>query len=105
MFEQTFKNIDDILHKDAACTRKKSTFSEEQIAYALRQVDPGTALADVCRQLGISDATFYVWKKRFARLGVREVRSLEQENRRLKQVVADLTIDTHMLSEALRKNA
>ena len=57
------------------------------------------------RQLGISDATFYVWKQRFARLGVRELRSLEQENRRLKQVVADLTVDTHMLSEALRKNA
>ena len=50
------------------------------------------------RQLGISDATFYVWKQRFARLGVRELRSLEKENRRLKQVGADLTIDTHMLS-------
>ena len=86
---------------------KKSTFSEEQIAYALRQAESGTAVADVCRQLGISDARCYVWKKRFAHLGVselRKLRSLEGENRRLKQVVADLTLDKHMLSEALRKN-
>ena len=86
---------------------RKSKFSEEQIAYALRQAESGTAVADVCRQLGISDATFYVWKKRFALLGVnelRKLRSLEEENRRLKQVVADLTLDKHMLSEALRKN-
>ena len=86
---------------------KRSKFSEEQIAYALRQAESGTAVADICRQLGISDATFYVWKKRFAHLGVselRKLRSLEEENRRLKQVVADLTLDKHMLSEALRKN-
>ena len=87
---------------------KKSKFSEEQIAYALRQAESGTAVADVCRQLGISDATFYVWKKKFAHLGVselRRLRSLEEENTRLKQVVADLTLDKHMLSEALRKKA
>ena len=86
---------------------KTSKFSEEQIAYALRQADSGTAVADVCRQLGISDATFYVWKKRFAHIRVselRKLRSLEEENRRLKQVVADLTLDKHILSEALRKN-
>ena len=85
---------------------KKSKFSEEQIAYALRQAESGPAVADICRQLGISDATFYVWKKRFAHLGVselRKLRSLEEENWRLKQVVADLTLDKHMLSEALRK--
>lgn len=83
---------------------KKSKFSEKQIAYALRQAESETAVADVCRQLGISDATFYVWKKRFALLGVSELRtlrSLEEENRRLTQVVADLTLDKHMLSEAL----
>ena len=82
---------------------KKSKFSEEQIAYALRQAESGTAVADVCRQ----DATFSVWKKRFAYPGVselRKLRSLEEENRRLKQVVAELTLDKHMLSEALRKN-
>jgi putative transposase len=85
----------------------ESKFSEEQIADAVRQAEGGTAVADVCRQLGISDATFYVWKKRFAQLGVselRKLRSLEEENRRLKPVVADLTLDKHMLSEALRKN-
>ena len=88
-------------------TREEIDFSEEQIAYALRQAESGTAVADVCRQLGMSDATFYVWKKRFAHLGVselRKLRSLEEENRRLKQVVADLTLDKHMLSEALRNN-
>ncbi len=86
---------------------KKSKFTEEQIAYALTQAESGTAVADVCRQLGLSDATLYDWKKRFAHLGVsepRKLRSLEEENRRLKQVVADLTLDKHMLSEALRNN-
>ena len=86
---------------------KKSKFSDEQIAHALRQAESGTAVADICRQLGISDATLYVWKKRFAHLGVselRKLRSLEEENRRLKRVVADLTLDKNMLSEALRQN-
>ena len=87
---------------------KKSKFSEEQIAYALRQAESGTAVADVCRQLGVSEATLYVWKKKFAHLGVSELRrrrSLEDENHRLQQVVADLTLDKHMRSEALRKKA
>ncbi len=87
---------------------KKSRFSEEQVAYALRQADSGTAVADVCRQLGVSEATFYVWKKKYAHLGVgemRRLRQLEEENHRLKRVVADLTLDKHMLAEALRKNA
>ena len=85
---------------------KRSKFSEEQIAYALRQVEAGTPPADVCRQLGVSEATFYIWKKKYAHLGVselRRLRQLEEENTRLKQVVADLTLDKHMLSEALRK--
>jgi putative transposase len=63
---------------------KASKFSEEQIAYALRQAESGTAVADVCRQVGVSEATFYVWKKRFAHLGVselRRMRQLEEENR------------------------
>ncbi|HEY4304414.1 MAG TPA: transposase [Gemmatimonadaceae bacterium] len=70
--------------------------------------EAGTAVADVCRQLGISEATFYVWKKKFAHLGVselRRLRQLEDENGRLKRLVADLTLDKHMLAEALRKNA
>ena len=85
---------------------KTSKFSEEQIAYALRQAESGTAIADVCRQLGISEATFYLWRKKFAHLGIselRRLRSLEDENARLKRVVADLTLDKHMLAEALRK--
>ena len=72
----------------------------------LRQVEAGSPVADVCRQIGVSEATFYVWKKKFAGLGVgelRRLRQLEDENTRLKHVVADLALDKHMLSEALRK--
>lgn len=87
---------------------RKSRSSEEQIAYALRQADTGTPVGDVCRQVGVSEATFYQWKKKFAHLGVNEVRrvrQLEEENARLKRLVADLTLDKHMLAEALRKKA
>ena len=85
---------------------KKSKFTEEQIAYPLLQVESGTPPADVCRQLGVSEATFYIWKKKYAHLGVaelRKLRSLEEENGRLKRLVADLSLDKHMLTEALRK--
>ncbi len=87
---------------------KRSKFSEERVAYALRQAESGTPVADVCRQLGVSEATFYAWKKKYAHLGVselRRLRQLEDEHARLKRLVADLTLDKHMLSEALRKNA
>ena len=87
---------------------KRSKFSEEQVVYALRQAESGTPVGDVCRQLGVSEATFYAWKKKYAHLGVselRRLRQLEDENARLKRLVADLTLDKHMLSEALRKNA
>jgi len=76
------------------------------VAYALRQAESGTPVGDVCRQLGVSEATFYIWKKRYGHLGVsevRRVRHLEEENSRLKRLVADLTLDKHMLAEALRK--
>ena len=85
---------------------KRSKFTEDQVAYALRQAESGTPVADVCRQLGVSEATFYLWKKKYAHLGVselRRMRQLEDENRRLKGLVADLTLDKHMLAEALRK--
>lgn len=78
---------------------KSSRFSEEQIAYVLRQVDSGTPVADVCRSVGISEAIFYVWKKNYASLGaseLRKLRQLEDENTRLKRLVADLTLDKHM---------
>jgi len=85
---------------------KTSKFTEEQIAYVLRQVEGGSAVADVCRQMGVSEATFYIWKKKYAHLGVselRQLRSLEDENARLKRLVADLSLDKHILTEALRK--
>jgi putative transposase len=86
---------------------KRSKFTEEQIAYALRQAESGSPVPDVCRQLGVSEATFYVWKKKFAHLGVselRRIRQLEDENARLKHVVADLTLDKHILTETIRKD-
>ena len=86
---------------------KRSKFSEEQVTYALRQAESGTPVSDVCRQLGVSEATFYVRKKKYAHLGVselRRLRQLEEENNRLKRLVADLTLDKHILQETLRKN-
>ncbi len=85
---------------------KRSKFTEEQIVYAIRQAEAGTAVGDLCRQLGVSDATVYAWRKKYAHLGVselRRLRQLEEENSRLKRLVADLSLDKHMLSEALRK--
>lgn len=85
---------------------KKSRFSDEQITYALRQVEAGTPPADVCRQLGCSEASFYHWKKRYGKLGlteVKELRQLREENARLKRLVADLTLDKHILGEVVRK--
>jgi putative transposase len=85
---------------------KKPRFTEQQIAQALRQAEQGTTAAEVCRKLGVSEATFYAWKKRYVGMGVaelRRVRQLEDENRRLKQVVADLTLDKQMLQEVLQK--
>ena len=85
---------------------KKSKFTHEQVSYALRQVEGGTPVLEVCRKLGITEQTFYRWKKKFAGMGVAEVRrlrQLEDENRRLKALVADLTLDKHMLQEVIRK--
>ena len=85
---------------------RKAKFSNEQIVYALQQVEAGMAVKEVCRQMGISEQTFYRWKKKYGGLGVSELRRLKQledENRRLKQLVADLTLDKHMLQEVLRK--
>jgi putative transposase len=87
---------------------KRSKFSEEQIVYALRQAESGTPIGDLCRQYGIAEQTFYAWKTKYAHLGVselRRLRQLEEENSRLKRLVADLSLDKHMLSEALRKKS
>jgi putative transposase len=85
---------------------KRSRYTEEQILFALKQAEAGQPVADVCRQMGISEATFYVWKKRFGNLGlleVRELRQLRDENARLKRLVADLTLDRHVLQEVIKK--
>ncbi len=83
----------------------KKVFAEEQIVYALRQAESGTPVVEVCRRLGVTEQTFYRWKRKFAGLGIaelRRLRQLEDENRRLKQLVADLTLDKHMLQEVVR---
>ena len=85
---------------------KKSRFTEEQIAYALRQAETGTSVAEVIRKMGISEQTFYRWKKQYAGMGVgelRRLRQLEEENRKLKQLVADLSLDKVMLQDVLSK--
>jgi len=85
---------------------KKSKFTEEQIAFALKQAETGTSVEEVCRKMGISQATFYNWRKKFAGLGVselRRLRKLEEENRKLKQLVADLSLDRAMLRDVLAK--
>jgi putative transposase len=85
---------------------RTSKFTVEQIAHALRRVEGGTAVAEVCRELGITETTFYRWKRKFHGVGtpeLRELRQLRDENRKLKQVVADLTLDRTVLQEALRK--
>ena len=84
----------------------KKNFTNERIIYTLRQVEGGTSVAEVCRKTGITEQTFYRWKKKFAGMGVAELarlRQLENENKKLKSLVADLTLDKHMLSEVLRK--
>ena len=83
---------------------KKSRYTEEQTAYALRQAETGTPVAEVIRRMGITEQTFYRWKKVYGGLGVgelRRVKQLEDENRKLKQLVADLSLDKHILEEVL----
>lgn len=85
---------------------KRSKFSDEQIAFALKQAETGTRVEEICRKFGISEATFYNWKKKFGGMGLAEMRRLKQledENRRLKGLVADLSLDKEMLQEVIRK--
>ena len=86
---------------------RKSRFSEEQIIAVLKQVEQGQRVAEVCRELGVSDVTYYRWKAQYGGLEVsqlRKLRQLEEENRRLKQVVADLTLDVRALKDIAAKN-
>ena len=85
---------------------KKSKFTEAQIAFALRQVETGTRVSEVCRKMRISEQTFFRWKRKYGGLGVselRRLRQLEEENRRLKRMVADLSLDKQMLQDVLSK--
>lgn len=85
---------------------RKSRFTEEQIAMALRQAESGTPVEAICRKLGVSQASFFRWKKIYGGLGVpelRELRQLRDENKKLKQLVGDLSLDRTILQEALRK--
>ena len=82
----------------------KEKFTEAQIVFVLRQAESGTAIAEIVRKMEISEVTFYRWKKKYAGMGVAELRRLKQledENRRLKRLVADLTLDKQMLQDAL----
>jgi putative transposase len=84
----------------------KKGHTEEQILRALRQAESGTKVTDICREQGVSEATYYVWKKKYAGLGLeelRELRQLREENGKLKRLVADLSLDRHVLQEIVRK--
>lgn len=81
-------------------------YSNEQITFTLRQAESGVPVAEICRKVGITEQTFYRWKKKYGSLGVPELRRLKQleaENRQLKQLVADLSLDKAMLQDVLRK--
>lgn len=85
---------------------KRSKFTESQIIFALKQAETGVKVEEVCRKMGICEATFFNWKKKFGGLGVtelRRLRQLEEENFKLKQIVADLALDKQMLQDVLRK--
>ena len=85
---------------------KKSKFTEEQIAFALKQAETGVSVEEVCRKLGISQATFYAWRKKYAGLmpsEMRRLRQLEEENAKLKRLVADLSLDKAMLQDVVSR--
>lgn len=85
---------------------KISKFSEEQIAFALKQAETGTPVKEVIRKMGISEQTFYRWKQKFGGMmpsDVRKLKQLEEENRQLKKLVADLSLDKQMLQDVLSK--
>ncbi len=85
---------------------KKSKFTDQQVAFALQQAEAGTAVEEVCRKMGVSQATFYRWKKVYCGLmpsEVRRLKQLEEENARLGRLVADLSLDKEMLTEVIRK--
>lgn len=85
---------------------KKSKYTEEQIAFALKQAELGTPVEEICRKMGISDATFYNWRKKYGGLGpseLKRLKQLEEENGKLKRLVADLSLDKAMLQDVLSR--
>ncbi len=85
---------------------KRSRFSEEQIVKILKSAEAGVPVEELCRQNGVSRATFYAWRKRFGGLEVddaKRLKALEEENRRLKRMVADLSLDKQMLQDVLSR--
>ncbi len=85
---------------------KKSRFTDQQIAFALQQAEAGTPVGEVCRKMGVSEPTYYRWKQKYGGLmpsEVRRLRRFEEENTRLRKLVADLTLDKEMLSEVIRR--
>ena len=85
---------------------KSSRFSEEQMTMALRQAEAGTPVAEICRKLGVTEQSFYRWKRKYAGMGIAELRrlkQLEKENAELKKLVADLSLDKQMLQDVLKK--
>jgi len=92
--------------KEDPTRARRRGHTEEQILAALRHAEGGTTVAEICRDVGISEQTFYVWKRKYAGLGLselRELRQLREENTKLKRLVADLSLDRHMLQEVVRK--
>ena len=87
---------------------KKSRFTEQQIVFALKQAELGTSVPDFCRKLGISDATFYTWRKKYGGISpseLKHIRQLGEENLRLKRLVADLSLYKAMLQDVLAKKS
>jgi len=85
---------------------RKSKFTEEQIVYALKQAELKVPVLDLCRKYGVSEQTFYRWRKKYGGLEageLRRLRQLEEENRKLKQLVAELSLDKHVLQEVIAK--
>ena len=85
---------------------RKTRYTEQQISFALQQAEHGTPVEEVCRKMGVAEATFYRWKKRYQGMGpseLRRLKQLEEENRKLKRLVADLSLDKSMLQDVLAK--
>ena len=85
---------------------KASRFTDAQKAFVIKQGEDGVAVAEICRKAGISQATYFNWKKKYAGLmpsEMKRLRELEEENGRLKRIVADLTLDREMLQDVIKR--